>query len=687
MKTSSKKNSGRMYIGVFLCTIVSAVLCILIGNDDIKYDKFVTALYGDGYGKIISIINQKVIITATDVKVVPLLPVNIKAAIVTAIVFAAGYIAISVRTRRGVFLAASGLLMITFTQWWLIYKGILYVPIIEILVFAGATYIMLSLIRLIIYKYNTKNLPIGAAVKFVKNIVNTDAETTYEEMTYANYLLNNKEQIEKSLSAELIHPSMTKKSRLLKKIADENHRNKKFVETQLFRKGKTGKTTVVQTRTKLFKDVSYLAFIPMPVIDKSTEELVYTVIGLERKLGVQRASHISTMLFSMYIYFRARHERDEHQKIYFSMLSLMISVIDAKDPVTAGHSQRVAELSRDLGTWLGLDDREMFDLEFASLMHDIGKIGVSDYVLNKPSVFTKSDFEQMKNHTVRGAEMLEEVGMSENIVAGVRHHHERIDGYGYPDGVKGDEINLIAKIIKIADVYDALTSKRQYKEAWKTDKAMDIIYNGRGTEFDENIADVFIEHMAPDTWIPPVSVTKKHGPDSLMEKAVSIAVDFYGKYKEEMDTSYVVSSKNNDKVELCNKDSFMGYDWGETFNNGKFLVEKPLIIAYENNTESLVFAQSSGDECVDKIYYYFFKGFVNLGVYLLRREKVSSVLDGLMDEYGAPVKVSDEFMAYKCGKMRIVFYHTNDGKCLLFYIPEYMCSNYIFGNDSADMAG
>ena len=423
----------------------------------------------------------------------------------------------------------------------------------------------------------------------------------------------------------------------------------------------------------------------MPVIDKNSEELVYTVIGLERKLGVQRASHISTMLFSMYIYFRAKHERDEHQRIYFSMLSLMISVIDAKDPVTAGHSQRVAELSRDLGTWLGLDKRQMFDLEFASLMHDIGKIGVSDYVLNKPSVFTRSDFEQMKNHTVRGAEMLQEVGMSDNIVAGVRHHHERIDGYGYPDGVKGDEINLLAKIIKIADVYDALTSKRQYKEAWKTDKAMDIIYNGRGTEFDEHIADVFIEHMAPDTWIPPVQVTQKHGSDSLMDKAVSIAVDFYGKYKKEMDESYAVSSKNNDKVELCNKDSFMGYDWGETFNNGRFLVEKPLIIAYENKTESL-FAQSSSDECVDKIYYYFFKGFVNLGVFLLKRDKVGSVLDALINEYGVPVKVSDEFKSYKCDKMRIVFYHTNDDNCLLFYIPEYMCANYVFENDSTDVA-
>ena len=679
MKSIEKRDSVKLYAGVLLCTIMSVVAVIIVGNRDILYDRFVTGVYGNG--SIISIINQKVIIAGTEVKVIPLLPFNIKAVAVALVVFMAGCTAVQLRTRKGVFVALSGLLMIMVVQWWFIFKSVLYIPIVEILSFSGITYVMLSLIKFIVYRYNTKNLPIGAVVKFVRNIVNMESETTY-----ANYLLNNKKQIAKSLSAELIHPAMTNSSGLLKKLSDENHRNKKFVETQLFGREKSSTTTVVQTRTKLFRGVSYLAFIPMPVIDKNSEELVYTVIGLERKLGVQRASHISTMLFSMYIYFRAKHERDEHQRIYFSMLSLMISVIDAKDPVTAGHSQRVAELSRDLGTWLGLDKRQMFDLEFASLMHDIGKIGVSDYVLNKPSVFTRSDFEQMKNHTVRGAEMLQEVGMSDNIVAGVRHHHERIDGYGYPDGVKGDEINLLAKIIKIADVYDALTSKRQYKEAWKTDKAMDIIYNGRGTEFDEHIADVFIEHMAPDTWIPPVQVTQKHGSDSLMDKAVSIAVDFYGKYKKEMDESYAVSSKNNDKVELCNKDSFMGYDWGETFNNGRFLVEKPLIIAYENKTESLIFAQSSSDECVDKIYYYFFKGFVNLGVFLLKRDKVGSVLDALINEYGVPVKVSDEFMSYKCDKMRIVFYHTNDDNCLLFYIPEYMCANYVFENDSTDMA-
>ena len=403
MKKMDNKKFNRLYYGVFICTLFSAILCFVIGDGDLSYDKYVTAFYGDSYGKIISIINQKVIIAGVDTRVIPVLPLNVKATLITVIVFIAGCVAVQLHAKKSIFIALAGCMSISFIQWWLIYKGILYIPIIEIIVFAGFTYVLLSVIKKIIYNYNTRNLPIGAVVKFAKNIVNMESETTY-----ANYLINNKKQIERSLSAKLVHPALTKDSSLLKKIAAESHRNKKFVEMQVFGNDKQTRTTVLQTRTKLFKDFAYLAFIPMPIIDKSSEELVYTVIGIDKKMSVQRASHVSTMLFSMYIYFRARHERDEHQRVYFSMLSLMISVIDAKDPVTAGHSQRVAELSRDLGTWLGLDKNQMFELEFASLMHDIGKIGVSDYVLNKPSIFTKSDFEQMKNHTVRGAEMLKE---------------------------------------------------------------------------------------------------------------------------------------------------------------------------------------------------------------------------------------------------------------------------------------
>jgi putative nucleotidyltransferase with HDIG domain len=226
-------------------------------------------------------------------------------------------------------------------------------------------------------------------------------------------------------------------------------------------------TSVIQVRSKLFPGQKYIAFVPLPVFDVESEKITYTVIGLKRKLKPQRASYISMMLFSMYIYFKAQHERGEHQRMYFSMLSLMISVIDAKDPVTAGHSQRVASIAKDIGIWLNLSKGEQFDLEFTALLHDIGKIGVSDYVLNKQSVYTQNDFEQMKYHTIRGAEMLSEVGISEEIIDGVRHHHERIDGKGYPDGLKGDQLSLFAKIIKIADVFDALTSKRQYKDAWE----------------------------------------------------------------------------------------------------------------------------------------------------------------------------------------------------------------------------
>lgn len=165
--------------------------------------------------------------------------------------------------------------------------------------------------------------------------------------------MKNRSEIEQDLSASLLLPVMDKNSFMLKELAAENHRNKKFVETE-FWNSTAVTSSVVQVRSNLFQGINYIAFVPLPVFDLESEKITYTAIGLKRKLKTQKASYISLMLFSMYIYFKAQHERGEHQRMYFSMLSLMISVIDAKDPVTAGHSQRVASISKDIGIWLKL---------------------------------------------------------------------------------------------------------------------------------------------------------------------------------------------------------------------------------------------------------------------------------------------------------------------------------------------
>jgi putative nucleotidyltransferase with HDIG domain len=605
---------------------------------------------------------------------IPTLSKTGKMVLVLVGIFAVGAAIVLLPLLMGTFVYVLVMLLTILVNLLLVERNIFYVPLFEFWVALTVTFLVLLCLKRILNRLNAKNLPIDAVIRFTNTIVNIEHSVSYSE-----YLMRNRTEIEEDISASLLLPVMDSESFLLKELASENHRNKKFVEREFWTgDGQERGTSVIQVRSKLFPGQKYIAFVPLPVFDVESEKITYTVIGLKRKLKPQRASYISMMLFSMYIYFKAQHERGEHQRMYFSMLSLMISVIDAKDPVTAGHSQRVASIAKDIGIWLNLSKGEQFDLEFTALLHDIGKIGVSDYVLNKQSVYTQNDFEQMKYHTIRGAEMLSEVGISEEIIDGVRHHHERIDGKGYPDGLKGDQLSLFAKIIKIADVFDALTSKRQYKDAWEIEKALNIIYRGRGTEFDWEIANVFIEHMSPPGWIPPVdekTAGEKRNPNT--EKAARIVRDFYGKYEQYLSVEYPIPSKKAAEVDFFRSNGFMQYDWGETFNNSAFLEEKPMILAYEKETKSLIFGQCSKEEGVHSIYYYFFKGFVNMGVYLLKLSKTKEILHKLREGFGEPVIIDEQMMVYETRKMRIVFYHTLEDKCLLFYISDYMCANYI----------
>lgn len=517
------------------------------------------------------------------------------------------------------------------------------------------------------------NTPMETVLQFSRNMV-----ALRESYTYADYLQKNKQEVEKAFGVSVIMPVMDKDSFVLRELSEENHRNEKMLLEVL--EGRISNGDVIQLRTGLFHGVRYLMFVPLPVFDDEAEKQTYTVLGCKRKMNRRAVGCVFMLFYSMYIYFRAQHERGEHQKMYLSMLSLIISVIDAKDPVTAGHSQRVADISRDIGIWLDLNMQQQNDLEFTALLHDIGKIGVSDYVLNKPSVYTHEDFEQMKHHTVRGAEMLEEVGIDPAMVDGVRHHHERIDGKGYPDGLKGDQLKLFAKIIKIADVFDALTSKRQYKDAWKVNKALDIIYQGRGTEFDADIADIFIENMRPAGWNPPVLEPSKdfYKQSPMLKKAVSIFDDFYQRYHDYIFVGYPIPSRKAAEVSFEGKNGFMGFDWGETFNNPRFLENKPMILSYEKDTESLFFGQCSKAEGVRDIYYYFFRGFLNMGIYLLTSNIVPQVLDELSSLYGESFPMDSQVSIFVGKKFRVVYYHTYDDKDLLCYISDYMCSNYVF---------
>ncbi len=173
--------------------------------------------------------------------------------------------------------------------------------------------------------------------------------------------------------------------------------------------------------------------------------------------------------------------------------------LDARDAYTHGHSRRVAEFSIGIGKELGLSEGELEFLELSATIHDIGKIGISESVLNKPGKLTDEEFKIIKSHPDKGSKILEPMSRLRALMPGVRHHHERYDGRGYPDGLKGDEIHLVARIISVADTFDAMTSNRAYRKGLSKEVAFKEIENGAGTQFDPKLATPFISFMKKNT--------------------------------------------------------------------------------------------------------------------------------------------------------------------------------------------
>ena len=169
---------------------------------------------------------------------------------------------------------------------------------------------------------------------------------------------------------------------------------------------------------------------------------------------------------------------------YTEVIVALVEAVEAKDPYTRGHTQRVAALSVDLGQILRLSTEQLRVLNRAALLHDIGKIGVPDAILNKPGKLTDDEFDVIKEHPTRGYTMIAKVRSLKEELAGIRSHHERLDGTGYPDGLSGEAIPLMARIIGVADVFDALTSARPYRGAWSREQALALIDAEAGTRLD-----------------------------------------------------------------------------------------------------------------------------------------------------------------------------------------------------------
>lgn len=181
------------------------------------------------------------------------------------------------------------------------------------------------------------------------------------------------------------------------------------------------------------------------------------------------------------------------EKIITEAFEVFSNFVDAKDPYTHGHSDRVADYSEKIAKKLGMSDKECENIYWIAKLHDIGKCYVPDNILNKPSKLTDEEFKQIKEHTIKGSEMVKDFSSIPGITEGALYHHERYDGKGYPTGKKGEEIPYIARIICVADSYDAMNSDRVYRKKLSKDKIIDELNKGKGSQFDPNIVDAFVE--------------------------------------------------------------------------------------------------------------------------------------------------------------------------------------------------
>jgi putative nucleotidyltransferase with HDIG domain len=183
------------------------------------------------------------------------------------------------------------------------------------------------------------------------------------------------------------------------------------------------------------------------------------------------------------------------EKAHRETIEALAVAINAKDEVTHEHIRRVQIYAAGVARLLGCSESEVEALKAGALLHDIGKIAVPDYILNKPGKLTAAEFEKMKIHPIAGAQILSRVEFPYPIVPVVRHHHERWDGCGYPDGLAGEEIPLTARIISVVDCFDAVREDRQYRKGMTREEAIELVMHGSGTMYDPSVVGTFITNL------------------------------------------------------------------------------------------------------------------------------------------------------------------------------------------------
>jgi len=186
----------------------------------------------------------------------------------------------------------------------------------------------------------------------------------------------------------------------------------------------------------------------------------------------------------------------ENQELFLNSIRALAAAVDAKDPYTRGHSERVARYSVAIARHLGLPADEVKKVRIAALLHDVGKIGIDDRILRKPTALTDEEFEVMKLHPVKGALIMGQIPQLKWIIPGMKYHHEKWDGTGYPEGLRSDEIPMLARIISVADTFDAMTTTRPYQKAMRSDYVVSRIKTFAGSRYDARVTDALEQALS-----------------------------------------------------------------------------------------------------------------------------------------------------------------------------------------------
>ena len=246
-----------------------------------------------------------------------------------------------------------------------------------------------------------------------------------------------------------------------------------------------------------------LEVVGIPLISSKGVKGVVAILVEQKRVDWDR---IAPLIQSIAISFTGELVNSELysqlEDLFLSTILALASAVDAKHPYTRGHSERVTRYSVAIAKEMGLSRQEIKDLQISALLHDVGKIGIRESVLDKNGKLTQEEYEEIKRHPLIGAEIVSKIVNCERIVPGILDHHERYDGKGYPYGRKGEEISLFGRIIAVADAFDAMTSTRAYRKALPFQVAVEEIVYNAGYQFDPKVVKYFVQvyEKEKDIW-------------------------------------------------------------------------------------------------------------------------------------------------------------------------------------------